>query len=309
MYIEITYRVKLILIALSILLPIYVSMLFFLLFSKYHPLAPGERIVEIVPPFIPLITYKPLYYSITIAIILGLLPLAIVHTINMKHVNSMEMSIPSFMKTVSEAIKSGIPYLKAIEESSKRGFGVLGKEIGKCMVRVGLGEDFKEAVRAHIAKFKHSLIISRALTILAALYGSGGDVANALDTSAQVLSDIIAFNEEKKANMKPYMLIIYLAVILVTFLSFILIKIFINTLFEMAKGAGVLLAPRLSLKVVEALFYYLAIIEAVFGGLIAGKIYEGRIIGGLIHIVILLTIVLISHTIIFPFLEGFIRIP
>ena len=309
MYIELTRKVKLILVVLSLSLSICGGVLSFLVLSGYYPRAPGDRVVEFVGPFIPLITYKPLYYSATIAVILGLLPLAIVHTLNSRYIRSMEAITPSFMKSISEAVRSGIPYIKAIEDTARRGFGALGDEISGCLVRIALGEDFEKAMGVLSAKFKSSPIVSRAAAVIAALYGSGGDIVSALDTSAQVLSDIVSFNEEKRTNMKPYLIIMYLAVILITALSFILLEVFINTLIGMIGRAGMLLTPRLSLDMVEAVFYYLAAIEAVLSGLIAGKIYEGRIIGGLIHVVVLLTIVLLSYTIVFPFVGELIKIP
>jgi len=68
---------------------------------------------------------------------------------------------------------------------------------------------------------------------------------------------------------------------------------------ETAGGSGVFSALKdMDLKLLDSLLFNMAIIEAVFGGLAAGKIGSGSYVAGIKHIVIMVVIAIIAFSLI-----------
>lgn len=239
------------------------------------------------------------------ALILGLLPYTIIEVMNRSYINSIEAHIPVFMREIAEEITSGHPFMQALEIVALRSAGPLGHEIRKALYRVRLGETLEEAfswLRSRIPSVK----LSRVLIIIEVAGRSGGRVAEVLNTSAKIVALIESFEEERKSRIKPYVSTVYIALFMLLVISFILIEIFFRPFTMVTEGP--IFVSGVSIAVYESIFFYIEIIESIFGGFVAGKIAEGSIKASFKHVLLLLIMSYVSTVYVFPLLRPFLHI-
>ena len=92
------------------------------------------------------------------------------------------------------------------------------------------------------------------------------------------------FEKERKTQTRPYVAIVYVAFFVFLFTIFMLFKTFFVQMSDLSISGFSLLAPEEA----RMIFFHMSIIQAFFGGLIAGKMGEGTVSAGLKHSVIFL---------------------
>ncbi len=243
---------------------------------------------------------------ITLSLVLAILPYTLVDYFNRKYVGVIDKALPDFFKGMAEAIRSGMTFLEALRHVSLTIGGPLGNEIKRALVRVELG-DSVEASLENITSRIRLPALQRAVMILRTAYESGGRVIDVLESSAEIYGRLRTFEEEKSVVINPHSVTIYVATFVYLFLIFVLYNAFILPLGKLSGIAR--FVGGLDPAVYKAIFYYSSAIEAIFGGLIVGKMRHGKISGGLIHVIIQLTIVMVFFLVIDYFGEHMVIIP
>jgi len=95
----------------------------------------------------------------------------------------------------------------------------------------------------------------------------------------------LTFDAERKTQIRPYLAIIYVAFFVFLFTIVMLFKSFFVGMSDFSTTQFELMAP----KEARSIFFHMNAIQAFFGGIVAGKMGEGTVGGGLKHSVILLT--------------------
>ncbi len=105
-------------------------------------------------------------------------------------------------------------------------------------------------------------------------------------------------DQETSSQMKPYILIIYASFLVFIFVSIILIISF----FEPLEGLEHILSSTslVGASQFKDFFYRTMLISGLMGGLMAGKIGERRVPGGLKHSIIQLVVGYITYYIMIP---------
>ena len=256
------------------------------------------------------IIYVPVSLTFNLGILEGLIlmltPYTIVSVLNRRYVGDIETRIPFFLRELAEGIRSGHSFMHAFEETSLRSVGALGKEMRRVVTRIFFGETLEETF-SRLLKRIPSAKLRRFATIITVAAESGGRVADVLDTAARIMSLIDAFEKERKSKVKPYAITIYLSLFLFLVISFVLVEVFFKPLvgFRLLRG----LVGKFNIRVYEAIFFYIGVMEAIFGGIIAGKITEGTIKASLLHILALLLMDYVLLGYVFPLLRTLIKIP
>jgi flagellar protein FlaJ len=98
---------------------------------------------------------------------------------------------------------------------------------------------------------------------------------------------------ERKSAIKPYIAIVYVAAIIFLATDLLLIKTFFSEIAKLQdaqKGlaTGALLTISLDVPTLSKVLFHTAVVQGFFGGLVAGKMGEGTIGGGLKHSLILI---------------------
>ncbi|MHC1599686.1 MAG: type II secretion system F family protein, partial [Candidatus Methanospirareceae archaeon] len=114
----------------------------------------------------------------------------------------------------------------------------------------------------------------------------GGGAPETLDTLATFMENLEEMEREKRATLKPLILIPYLSSIMLIVVIVILI-VFMKSLLKLA---------RIYLSIPEFVHTFIppVVLIAVISGLVAGKISEGTIAAGFKHAAIMSAITLIA---------------
>ncbi len=305
MYIPMTKKVKIIIIACSIAIPL--PLLFLLIRNlimggvRLGAIMSDKRVVALLP------VDKAFNLGIGFVILLAILPYTIIFYINELYLSKIERDLPLFFRELAESVRAGLPLIKAIEEISLRGGGPLREEMKRVVFRVALGVPFEEALKTFTKKV--DVYSTRVMTvILSEAYHSGARVIDVLETAGDVYSMLLSFKMERDTKIAPYVWVIYIALLLFLVISTVLVEIFFKPLTYLARGMP-MLKSGLSPEVIDTIFYYTSLIEAIFGGLIVGKMKGGKAGNSLVHISILLTITLIYYSIFVPIISRLLMPP
>ena len=94
----------------------------------------------------------------------------------------------------------------------------------------------------------------------------------------------LIMEKERKAQTRPYIAIIYVAFFVFVFTIILLFK----TFFLEMGSSPIIGLSALTSEEAWRIFFHMSIIQAFFGGLVAGKMGEGAMSAGLKHSVILM---------------------
>jgi len=238
-----------------------------------------------------------------------------------RDIKEMEAMFPSFLRDLAEAISSGMPLYRAIQETSKIGYGRLSLELKRMSNQISWGLNVTKVLDQFAERVKGSKRLYMAVKIIEESYTAGGDIVSVIDAVADSLITLQEAEKEKKSLLHQHMIIIYaitlIFIVIIVFISRLLIPIFSSTVLGQQVGltnpcdactAGACSICALfeitstnifGIKAGVAsyyasLFFYMAFIQAFFAGLVAGQVSENSIMAGLKHSLILSVIVLVS---------------
>ncbi len=221
--------------------------------------------------------------------------------------------IPSLLREISDAQKTGLPLPRAILEASKHQYGELTPELKKMAAKISWGIPFSKTLRTLTETADTTLMKRTSLLILEA-ERSGGAIEDVFESAHKHVSEILGLKRERLAAMKPYTWIIYASFIVFAFVMIILLITFFQGLAnQIVDSVRAEQAPTAALPFcvagLQLIFFHMMIIEAVFAGLIAGKMGEGDAKIGLRHscILLILCYIMFKAIIIGPEILGFLE--
>lgn len=236
----------------------------------------------------------PLSQRVNNTIVFGMLIMlgfpAMVEFNNYRWERQVDKNIPRLLRDVSEAVRSGVTLPRALEEASQRSYGPISKELEHAVSMFILGASWEDSF-LWLAKRLRRPSALRFCTILIEANQAGGRMGEVLDTSVDLFSSLDEFREEQYTSMRPYLLTIYMATAVFLVIGYVVLNQFLAPLYHAtlsgaAQESG-MMANVLDIHFYASLLFWASVIEAVLGGLIAGKISDRSLAAGLRHSVIL----------------------
>ena len=242
------------------------------------------------PYFIPI--DQRLNNSIILGLIVALVFPAVVETNNIRWLRQVDENTPRLLMDVTEAVRSGMPLIQALEEASTRDYGPISQPLAKAMVKFRMTSDLESALRG-LGDSLIQPVVRQMSTILLEAYQTGGRVIDVLSTSVELFSNLAEYREERVSQTRPFIFVVYLGTLIFLVISWVILAQFLGPLHAAATDPGLeqtgILRSLLDIKYYKAILFWAAVMESVFGGLVAGKIGSGRISAGLLHTVMLLS--------------------
>ena len=203
-------------------------------------------------------------------------------------------AIPKLLTDVSAEVKTGISLDRAIEHASTKDYGPLQGELKKLLTQLELGVPFDVAVE-NLIKRVHTNMVKRTFGLLIQANRAGGKIEELLDIIQSDANELFLLDKERKTALRPYVVVIYIAFFVFVAVSVILVDSFFKQVLGASGGTTVSFGSGnglagLSLPIVKDLFLQMALIEAIFGGLGAGKLGEGSFSSGFKHVLIMASI-------------------
>lgn len=243
------------------------------------------------PYFIPI--DQKLNNALVLGLILALTPPAILEFNNSRWMHGVDKNIPRLLRDVTESVRSGVPLIAALEDASSRDYGPVSKPLESAMVKFNLTSDLEGALTGLGDRLIRP-VAKRMSIILLEAYETGGRIIDVLNTSVNLFTSLHEYREERDTQMRPYILIVYLSSLVFLVISWVILIQFLAPLSQSQADPLVvqsgLLKNVLDIHYYKSILFWAAVMEALFGGIVAGKIRGGRISAGLIHSVLLLII-------------------
>jgi flagellar protein FlaJ len=220
-----------------------------------------------------------------LALVLTVFPASVLDYVDYRWKRAIEKHLPDLFRSIVQAQKSGMTLPQAIEEASKRNYGPMSKELEKMVTQMSWGVSFEDALRS-LGKRVDTALMRQTIPLIIEAQHSGGQVEKIFEPLETFVQTNLTFDEERKTQTRPYLAIIYVAFFVFLFTVIILLKSFFVDItdFELSQF------EMMPADEAKSLFFRMSSIQAFFGGLVAGKMGEGTVGGGLKHSVILLVI-------------------
>ncbi|RZD31506.1 MAG: hypothetical protein CXT77_02260 [uncultured DHVE6 group euryarchaeote] len=243
---------------------------------------------------------------VSIGAILVVLPSVLISFFEYREIKDAEDKFPHFLSDLSQSAASGMTLPQAIEVAAKGEYGKLTKYVKQLNIWLSWNQTFPAAWGRFTARLKRSVLIRRINAIILEAFHSGGDVNKTLGSLSENVTLIKEMESERKSIMHQQIIIMY--VIFFVFIAVIiaLYKILSPILYIQQIGAfsGVSVqsgGEPLTLEYFRNLFFLMTMVEAVCAGMIAGQISEERLVAGVKHVLVMLSVsVFLFFVFIFP---------
>jgi len=235
-------------------------------------------------------------------ILVGIVPLTIHQLKEVQRKDSIDRNMPMFLLALLSSVQSGTNLIKSIEHAAERNLGALTPELKNLKANISWGTPMEEALE-NFAERTGTRVARRVTVLLEMAMKIGGDVSENLEMIQKHVSEMQNIEKSRKSALQPYTYTIY-----ISFGVFLAVAVLLTTSFftEMEKVQEGLLASgsgteglfgslaSMDISKLESALFNMAIIEAVFGGLAAGKIGAGSYVAGTKHVVAMIVIAVVA---------------
>jgi flagellar protein FlaJ len=183
-----------------------------------------------------------------------------------------------FLRDLTEARKTGLSPEKCIIDLSRNPYGAFSKHLKVIARQIGWGVPLRK-IYEDFAKRAYGWLERAGTYILIDAIDVGGGAPETLEVLASFFEDLEEIERQKRATLKPLMLIPYLTAIILIVVVIILISFM----------KGLLQIARISVSTAEFIHFFLppVIIIAIISGIVAGKVSSAVVAGGFKHAVIM----------------------
>ncbi|MCW4052399.1 MAG: type II secretion system F family protein [Candidatus Bathyarchaeota archaeon] len=218
-----------------------------------------------------------------IATIIALLPPTVVNLLENRWRAAIDEHLPDLFRSIVQAQQTGMTLPNALEEASKRDYGPLSIELRKIINQMSWGWSFEDAFD-DFGRRADTALVRSTVPIVVEASRSGGRVEKVFAPMKSFFQTSLAMQKERKAQTRPYTAIIYIAFYVFIFTVVLLFKAF----FVNIESSPIFGVSALTPEAAGRVFFHMSFIQALFGGLVAGKMGEGSVFSGLKHSAILL---------------------
>ena len=224
-------------------------------------------------------------YMLVIALAIGVIPPAITSMIHGRWRTKIERATPEFLRDLATASRTGIPLQVALEHASKRLYGPLTHELKILVAHMSWGMNF-DAALIEFSERVDIPLIKKATVLINEAGKHGGDLSDIFDSTAKFLENINSWSQKRRQQTQPYVLIFFFSVFIFLFIIIIISNMMFTPLSQSGTTTS-FIKPIITQDASRRLFLHASLLEALFGGLIAGKINEDSFIDGLKYVAIL----------------------
>jgi len=240
-------------------------------------------------------------------VITGIVPVTLFQLREVQRRDSVDKHMPVFLLALLSSVQSGANLIKAIEQTANRNLGALSPPLKNLKANMSWGMPMDESFQ-HFADATNTRISRRVTVLLEMALKIGGDIAENLEMIQKHVSEMQNIEKNRKSQLAPYTYTIYISYAVFLAVAVLLITSFFTEIEKVQtslieggnQGSGGLFGSLADMDIglMESALFNMAIIEAVFGGLAAGKIGAGSYVAGIKHVVAMIVIAIIAFNVI-----------
>lgn len=178
---------------------------------------------------------------IIIGVFINISPQVILLYQKYRQIKEMEEKFPAFLRDLTESIRSGLPFHKAIIASAKIDYGTLTAEVKKMAHQLSWGVPLDKVLDKFAERMKSSKRLYTSAKIIRESFLSGGEVISTLESVAESATNLEEAEKEKKSLLNQYVVLMYaisiIFVIIISAINKFLIPIFQTAGNTAASGA------------------------------------------------------------------------
>ena len=242
------------------------------------------------------------------AVLITVLPLALLQLKEVQRKENIDRNLPLFLLALVSTVQSGSNLIRAIEHSAERNMGALTPHLKNLKSNISWGMPIDDALE-NFAQRTGTRMARRVIVLLKMAIRIGGDITDNLEMIQKHVTELQNIEKERKSSLQPYTYTIYIAFIVFIAITVILssqffteiekVQLLLQNSLDTNSNAGIFSSlANLEIKEITSILFNMAIVEAVFGGLAAGKIGSGSYVSGVKHIVIMIVIAIIAFSLI-----------
>ena len=246
--------------------------------------------------------------GIIFGILVAVVPLTLLQLREVQRKDSIDRNLPLFLLALSSAVQSGANLIRAIEQTADRNMGALTPELKNLRANISWGLPIDDAFD-NFAEKTGTKMSRRVVVLLEMAIKIGGDIRSNLEMIQKHVTELQNLEKERKSSLAPYTYTIYISFAVFLGIAVILSSQFfsefevIQEMLRESPGAtqegGIFTAIiDIDIGALKNILFNMSIIEAVFGGLAAGKIGSGSYVAGIKHIVIMVVMAVIAFMLI-----------
>ncbi|MFB6199491.1 MAG: type II secretion system F family protein [Candidatus Nanohaloarchaea archaeon] len=213
----------------------------------------------------------------------------------------MEDKFPEFLRDVVEGTRAGMSLPQAIQNTESNSYGALSPKIEKMNAQLDWGIPFEDVLN-NFGEETGSDLIKRSVDTIIQAYSSGGDIQQVLESVGENIRTIKQLKEKRESQLYGEMVTGYVVFFIFIGILVALTNFLLPNLAEAQQslgggggigisgfggfgGSGTSLQENITLY--KSWFKRLVYIQAIFSGLIIGKLSEGELRAGFKHMAIL----------------------
>jgi pilus assembly protein TadC len=237
-----------------------------------------------------------LFSSILIvAVIMFIVPIAIVRYYETWKIRTLEDFFPQFMHDLVEAIRSGMTLPQAVKSISGNDYGHLTPYVKKLDAQLDWGIPFDEAF-LKFSRSTKSKLIGRIATTIIESHRFGGNLTDIFEAISSVSVEIERLREERKLYINSQLITGYIIFFVFLVVIIGLQKFLVPTLTEVTVGE-IIVGPKEIESEYNTIFRNLIILQGLIAGIVIGKMSEGAIASGIKHSLFLLITGIVVYTV------------
>jgi hypothetical protein len=231
-------------------------------------------------------------------------PVLIIKYREFQRKSEIESEFPQFLRDVLEGTRAGMSLPQAVQNIGSSGYGAMEPEIEKMNARIDWGIPFDD-VMTQFAQDSSSSMIRRSVDTIIQAYESGGNIEDVLDSVVDNIRSIQELQEERESQLYGELVTGYIVYFIFIGILIGLTTYLLPSLSQASSalsssgsggsgaagiGGGILSGSgnlERNIQIYRGWFKNLAYIQAIFSGLIIGKLTEGSLRAGLKHVAIL----------------------
>jgi len=239
--------------------------------------------------------------------ITGIVPITLYQLKEVQRKDSVDKHMPVFLLALLSSVQSGSNLIKAIEQTASRNLGALTPPLKNLKANMSWGMPMDEAFE-RFGDSTGTRISKRVTVLLEMALKIGGDIAENLEMIQKHVTEMQNIEKSRKSQLAPYTYTIYISYAVFIAVAVLLISSFFTEIEKVQEslieqgnqGSGGLFGSLADMDIglMETALFNMAIIEAIFGGLAAGKIGAGSYVAGIKHIVAMIVIAIIAFNVV-----------
>lgn len=233
---------------------------------------------------------KEFYMTLGLSLFLAFSVPSLIEYMRYRERQLIDREVPIVLTEITESINSGLMMREALERVSTYASTPLRKELQQIVAKIYLGVNIYEALDLAYNRLRTQLS-RKFIRVLKESLISGSSTTENLKVAANLYRELTLFEDTKKNEIRPYTFVIYLSFIIYLFIAYVTVTQFIKAISSFSKISAFSLGITNPIFY-SALFFYIGLVQAIFGGFIIGKLYAGSIKIGALHSTIMIAILL-----------------